>query len=235
MIAAISSFAAAPRSELRAGKVRAAADLLRAADLPPVLLVDCSHANSGKAPNASQRGPRNCRAGAAGEAPIGGVMIESNLLGGAQDYRTRPLVYGRSITDPCLSFDQTAPVLAEMAGPFGRGGRGHEHGRGDHAQLRTARSPRDAEGQRRFGIAPRGDISHPRAGPAEIARRHRRDHALALELLGRWAHEARVLAALIDDPAGSPGRKWNNGPANATTGRHRCVLLRAVRPHRVCH
>ena len=70
------------------------------------------------------------------------------------------------------------------------------------AQLRTLRSPRDAEGQRRFGIAPRGEHLGIRAPVLrEIARRHRRDHALALELWAAGLHEARVLAALIDDPA----------------------------------
>jgi 3-deoxy-7-phosphoheptulonate synthase len=42
-------------------------------------------------------------------------MVESNLLGGAQDYRARPLVYGRSITDPCLAFEKTVPLLAGLA------------------------------------------------------------------------------------------------------------------------
>jgi 3-deoxy-7-phosphoheptulonate synthase len=36
-------------------------------------------------------------------------------LGGAQDYRTRPLVYGRSVTDACLAWEQTLPVLAQLA------------------------------------------------------------------------------------------------------------------------
>ena len=52
---------------------------------------------------------------AAGERAICGVMIESNLLGGAQDYRARPLVYGRSVTDPCLAFEKTVPVLTMLA------------------------------------------------------------------------------------------------------------------------
>jgi 3-deoxy-7-phosphoheptulonate synthase len=42
-------------------------------------------------------------------------MIESNLLGGAQDYRARPLVSGRSITDACLGWEQTLPVLAVLS------------------------------------------------------------------------------------------------------------------------
>jgi 3-deoxy-7-phosphoheptulonate synthase len=99
-----------------ADAVRAAADLLRAAALPPGLVIDCSHANSGK--NAAAQpavAAEIAKQLAAGERAICGVMIESNLLAGAQDYRLRPLVYGRSVTDPCLSLEQTIPVLAELA------------------------------------------------------------------------------------------------------------------------
>ena len=48
-----------------------------------------------------------------------GVMIESNLVGGAQDYRLHPLVYGRSVTDGCLAWEETLPVLAELAAAVG--------------------------------------------------------------------------------------------------------------------
>jgi 3-deoxy-7-phosphoheptulonate synthase len=52
---------------------------------------------------------------AAGERSVAAVMIESNLVGGSQDYKARPLVYGRSVTDPCLSWEKTAPVLSALA------------------------------------------------------------------------------------------------------------------------
>ena len=69
------------------------------------------------------------------------------------------------------------------------------------AHLRRRRSPRDIEGQRRYGIAPRGEHLGIRAPVLrEIARRHRRDHALALALWATAVHEARVIATLIDDP-----------------------------------
>lgn len=69
------------------------------------------------------------------------------------------------------------------------------------AHLRSLRNERNIEGMRRFGITPTGEqlgISAPvlRA----IARRHRRQHALALELWASGIHEARGLATLIDDP-----------------------------------
>jgi 3-methyladenine DNA glycosylase AlkD len=69
------------------------------------------------------------------------------------------------------------------------------------AHLRTLASPRDAEGQRRFGIAPRGELLGIRAPVLrEIARAHRWNHALALELWATGVHEARIIAALADDP-----------------------------------
>ena len=99
-----------------AESVRTAAELLRAADLPPFLVVDCSHANSGKDAEAQPAVAAEIAAHlAAGERAICGVMIESNLLGGAQDYRARPLVYGRSVTDPCLAFEKTVPALTMLA------------------------------------------------------------------------------------------------------------------------
>jgi len=42
-------------------------------------------------------------------------MLESNLVGGTQDYRSRPLVYGRSVTDPCLPLERTIAVLERLA------------------------------------------------------------------------------------------------------------------------
>jgi 3-deoxy-7-phosphoheptulonate synthase len=42
-------------------------------------------------------------------------MIESNLLGGAQDYQAVPLIYGRSVTDACLGWEETLPVFATLA------------------------------------------------------------------------------------------------------------------------
>jgi 3-deoxy-7-phosphoheptulonate synthase len=46
-------------------------------------------------------------------------MIESNLLGGSQDYRAVPLVRGRSVTDACLSWEKTLPLIARMAEAVG--------------------------------------------------------------------------------------------------------------------
>ncbi len=99
-----------------ATEVRAAASLLAKNQLPAHLMVDCSHANSGKDPGRQPAVAADLAAQlAAGETAISAVMIESNLLGGTQDYQHRPLIHGRSITDACLSWEQTLPVLATLA------------------------------------------------------------------------------------------------------------------------
>lgn len=97
-------------------EVRAAAALLERGGLLPRIMVDCSHANSGKDP---ARQPLVAAALAAqmaeGERVISGVMLESNLLGGSQDYEVAPLVRGRSITDACLAWDETEPLFERLA------------------------------------------------------------------------------------------------------------------------
>jgi 3-deoxy-7-phosphoheptulonate synthase len=81
----------------------------------------------GKAPNYDARSQKNHErqilvAGelasqiASGERRIFGVMIESALKGGRQDIVPgRPLVYGQSVTDACISWDDTVPVLETLA------------------------------------------------------------------------------------------------------------------------
>ena len=90
---------------------------LEKAKLRPRLMVDCSHGNSRKDP---ERQPAVARDLAAqirvdGRA-LGGVMIESHLVGGRQDPKPgQPLTYGQSITDACLAWNDTVPVLRELA------------------------------------------------------------------------------------------------------------------------
>lgn len=69
------------------------------------------------------------------------------------------------------------------------------------AHLRTLGRPADVAGQRRYGIAPRGEHLGIRAPVLrDIARRHRQNHKLALALWEAGGHEARLIAALVDDP-----------------------------------
>jgi 3-deoxy-7-phosphoheptulonate synthase len=96
--------------------VAAAVALLRKFGLPPHVMVDCSHANSSKDPERQPEVAADVAARVAGgDRSVCAVMIESNLLGGSQDFRARPLVRGRSITDACLPWEKTLPVLARLA------------------------------------------------------------------------------------------------------------------------
>lgn len=99
-----------------APQVQAAMALLKKNQLPPYLMVDCSHANSAKDPEKQAEVVADLAAQmAAGETALAAVMIESNLLGGTQDYQAPPLVYGRSITDGCLAWEKTLPLFAQLA------------------------------------------------------------------------------------------------------------------------
>ena len=77
--------------------IRAAAALLAKNQLPPHVMVDCSHANSGKDPARQPAVAADLAAQiAAGETALAGVMLESNLLGGTQSQQAEPLTYGQS-------------------------------------------------------------------------------------------------------------------------------------------
>jgi 3-deoxy-7-phosphoheptulonate synthase len=96
--------------------VRSAVQLLSENGLPPFVMVDCSHANSGKdAARQSDIAAELALRIAGGDRSVAGVMIESNLLGGSQDYRAVPLVRGRSVTDACIPWENTLPLIARLA------------------------------------------------------------------------------------------------------------------------
>jgi 3-deoxy-7-phosphoheptulonate synthase len=100
-----------------AASVSGVAEKLQAAGLRPHVMLDCSHANSSKD---HDRQPEVVRAAAeqiaAGSRAIMGVMIESFLVDGRQDHESgRSLTYGQSITDKCLSWERTEPLLAALA------------------------------------------------------------------------------------------------------------------------
>lgn len=81
------------------------------------VMVDCSHANSRKQPERQVDVCRDVAAQlAADERRIMGVMIESHLVAGRQDVSTgQPLAYGQSITDACIGWDDTTPLLRDLA------------------------------------------------------------------------------------------------------------------------
>jgi len=97
--------------------VAEAASALSKAGLRPSLMVDCSHANSQKNhKNQVRVGESLAEQVASGSQAIFGVMLESNLVEGRQDVVPgKSLTHGQSITDACLGFDETVPVLERLA------------------------------------------------------------------------------------------------------------------------
>jgi 3-deoxy-7-phosphoheptulonate synthase len=89
---------------------------LRDAGLSPRLLVDCSHANSDKDHTRQSIALRAVvEQRMAGNDEIAGVMVESNINAGNQKLGEDPstLAYGVSITDACISWDETSDLLTE--------------------------------------------------------------------------------------------------------------------------
>jgi len=100
-----------------AKSVAEAARQLEAAGLPPRLMIDFSHGNSSKQ---FQRqllvGDNVAGQIAAGDGRIMGAMIESHLKEGRQDcVPGATLEYGVSITDACIGWEDTVPLLEKLA------------------------------------------------------------------------------------------------------------------------
>ncbi|MGH8580222.1 MAG: 3-deoxy-7-phosphoheptulonate synthase [Gammaproteobacteria bacterium] len=105
------------RPNYDADSVEKAALRLQKAGLRPHVVIDCSHANSGKDPD---RQVLVCQEVAAqiagGETRILGVMLESHLVPGRQDLVSgKALTYGQSITDACMSWKNAADCLRKLA------------------------------------------------------------------------------------------------------------------------
>lgn len=105
------------RPNYDAASVAQVAEGLVSAALRPNIMIDFSHANSLK------QCQRQLIVGAdvaaqisKGNEHIMGIMVESNLVAGSQKIvEGQALVYGQSITDACLSWEDTVPLLHEMA------------------------------------------------------------------------------------------------------------------------
>jgi len=100
-----------------AAEVDAACTLLRGAGLREQVMIDVSHANSSKQHQRQITVAADVAAQvAAGDARIMGLMIESHLEEGRQEIVPgQVLQHGVSVTDACISFAQTEPVLAQLA------------------------------------------------------------------------------------------------------------------------
>ena len=97
--------------------VQAACAELARAGLPERLMIDCSHANSSKDYRRQVEVARDiARQMASGERRIIGVMVESHLVEGRQELESAStLVFGQSITDGCLGWDDSRAVLETLA------------------------------------------------------------------------------------------------------------------------
>ena len=104
-----------------AASVAAACAELATAKLPTQLMIDCSHANSSKQHQRQITVAQDIAAQlAAGNHNIMGVMVESHLNAGAQKFSAgqddpTTLVYGQSITDACIGWDDSTAVLQTLS------------------------------------------------------------------------------------------------------------------------
>jgi 3-deoxy-7-phosphoheptulonate synthase len=97
-----------------AQSIRDAETKLQQAGLPAVLMVDCSHANSGKQPARQEDVWRSIiEQRLAGTRSLIGAMVESYLYEGTQPIpkNRADLRYGISITDACVSWETTERML----------------------------------------------------------------------------------------------------------------------------
>ena len=102
-----------------APQVHEAAEVLKKAGLHPSVMIDFSHANS------SKQFKKQMEVGAdvagqisSGSNEIFGVMIESHLVEGRQDLvngRACELLYGQSITDACIGWEDTEKLLGQLS------------------------------------------------------------------------------------------------------------------------
>lgn len=97
--------------------IAAACATLREFNLPERLVVDFSHGNCQKQHRRQLEVCEEiCRQLRAGSQGIAGVMVESFIEEGAQPVAAgQPLVYGQSITDPCLGWEESEALLAMLA------------------------------------------------------------------------------------------------------------------------
>jgi len=93
------------------------AEIIGRTGMKAQFMVDCSHANSGKSHIQQEVVCRDViNQIAHGENRIMGLMLESNLVAGRQNVeKGKALVYGQSITDACMAWDNSDTLLRELA------------------------------------------------------------------------------------------------------------------------
>lgn len=94
--------------------VEEAEDEMKSRGINPALVIDCSHANSGKKHNKQERVLKSViQSHLKGHKSVKGFMLESNLFEGNQQMKTSlsELKYGVSITDACVSWESTKDII----------------------------------------------------------------------------------------------------------------------------
>jgi 3-deoxy-7-phosphoheptulonate synthase len=101
----------------QASSVNHVCERLAANGLHARVMIDCSHGNSEKDHRRQAAVAADiAKQVAGGSWQVFGLMLESHLVEGRQDYApNRVAVYGQSITDACISIDQTEPILEQLA------------------------------------------------------------------------------------------------------------------------
>jgi 3-deoxy-7-phosphoheptulonate synthase len=104
------------RTNYDAASIAEAREALVKASLPDVIMVDCSHANSGKQHARQEEVWRSVlEQRKAGNTALIGLMVESNLHEGSQPMQKNPadLQYGVSITDACVNWETTERMVRD--------------------------------------------------------------------------------------------------------------------------
>jgi 3-deoxy-7-phosphoheptulonate synthase len=100
-----------------AESVNSTLDALKGADLPQRVLIDTSHGNSNKDYRNQPKAAHDIAEQiAAGNKGIIGLLIESFIKDGKQNFGPKDqLEYGKSVTDGCIGWELTEPVINELA------------------------------------------------------------------------------------------------------------------------
>ena len=100
-----------------AESINEAAETIGRSGQPARFMVDCSHANSGKSHLQQEVVCQDViKQIAGGENRIMGLMLESNLVAGRQNQEPdKELVYGQSITDACMAWENSERLLYDLA------------------------------------------------------------------------------------------------------------------------
>ena len=98
--------------------IQSVTEQLESCGLPPSVMIDCSHGNSLKDYHNQPKVAKSlCEQISEGCKTITSVMVESNLVAGAQKLSSNldDMTYGQSVTDQCIDWDTTETMLSDFA------------------------------------------------------------------------------------------------------------------------